>query len=418
MNTNKKKLLAIVSLILIMVFAGAAVMVSYRINSQQKVAPTAPQSEPKAAEADEADVPSEADELAREAAGTPKPKCGRCVTTANCQTGLICDTVDGRCKTNINTTICWSMPASCIVSGKATALPCVPTDVITCTPDCPTECGLAASTISTCTDSCNGAKTKACPATTACTGDITISKKAFKFDGGTYAYTTEIESVSKNQSFLYAAVIKNEGAIDATGVNITDTLNGENQDQLTFVDAKSGCTYSPTDRKVSCSNLTLKAGEEVTYAFKVKVGADAVNGDIIKNTVFVEVNGENLSATKDLTISTIVGCNHTCTGDTECSDGLVCDGTTGKCRKGTCAEEDNCLCPQVTAEPTARPTARTTAEPTARPTEGEAEAPVVVPTAVAGQPTVLPEAGILDFPGVAAFGGGLMLAIIGILLAL
>jgi hypothetical protein len=34
------------------------------------------------------------------------------------------------------------------------------------------------------------------------------------------------------------------------------------------------------------------------------------------------------------------------------------------------------------------------------------------------QPTVLPETGILDFPGVAAFGGGLLLAIVGILLAL
>ena len=36
----------------------------------------------------------------------------------------------------------------------------------------------------------------------------------------------------------------------------------------------------------------------------------------------------------------------------------------------------------------------------------------------AATPTTLPETGILDLPGVAAFGGGLLLSIVGILLAL
>jgi len=41
------------------------------------------------------------------------------------------------------------------------------------------------------------------------------------------------------------------------------------------------------------------------------------------------------------------------------------------------------------------------------------------PTAVAAQPTpeVLPETGIFDTPGLAAFGGGMLLVIIGLLLA-
>jgi hypothetical protein len=59
--------------------------------------------------------------------------------------------------------------------------------------------------------------------------------------------------------------------------------------------------------------------------------------------------------------------------------------------------------------PTATATVRATATLTASPTR--------VATAAA-TPTILPETGIFDLPGIAAFGGGLLLAVIGILLAL
>jgi len=67
--------------------------------------------------------------------------------------------------------------------------------------------------------------------------------------------------------------------------------------------------------------------------------------------------------------------------------------------------EENCVCPQApgpTEPPTSQPTSPTT-KPIAQ---------------VTARPTVLPETGILDMPGLAAFGGGLLLAIVGILLAL
>ena len=128
MNTQKKKILAIVSLLLVLVFAGAAVMVSYRINSQQKVAPSAPESIPMAAELSDADIPSEAEEAALDAAGTKKPLCGKCTTTANCKTNLICDPVDSRCKVSATATTCWVGGPACI--AKATAA-CTPTASVT-----------------------------------------------------------------------------------------------------------------------------------------------------------------------------------------------------------------------------------------------------------------------------------------------
>ncbi|HBC45118.1 MAG: hypothetical protein UX08_C0016G0001 [Candidatus Collierbacteria bacterium GW2011_GWB1_45_35] len=266
-----------------------------------------------------------------------------------------------------------------------------------------------------CSNACGRVATDICAATTACTDDLEVTKKAYKYVGGTYAYTTEIDTVAKNQTFIYAITIENFGEVDVTDVNITDTLNGEKQDQLTFVDAKSGCTYSASDRRVKCDGLTVKAGEKGVYAFKVKVAGGAVNGDIIKNVAIVNAVGTDINAANELTISTVVGCDHTCTGDSECNTGLVCDTGSSKCRLATNLGSDTCSAPMA-----ARPTSIRTPAPTR--VVGEVvvtEAPLPTERPVAAvEPTALPEAGILDFPGVAAFGGGLMLAIIGILLAL
>ena len=356
---KKNKAILSIFLILVILLIGVATMyISSKVSQEQAIAPTAPISEPKAAE-----------------------------------------TV-------------WVGSAACTVT--ATSL-CVASEVITCNPDCPTECGKIASTISTCTNSCGVATTKACAATTACTDDLEVTKKAYKYVGGTYAYTTEIDTVAKNQTFIYAIAMENFGEVDATNINITDTLNGEKQDQLTFVDAKSGCTYSASDRRVKCDGLTVKAGEKGVYAFKVKVAGGAVNGDIIKNVAIINTSGADINAANELTISTVVGCDHTCTGDSECNAGLVCDTGSSKCRLATNLESDTCSAPMA-----ARPTSIRTPTPTRVVAAVEiTEAPLPTERPVAAvEPTALPEAGILDFPGVAAFGGGLMLAIIGILLAL
>jgi len=361
---KKNKAILSIFLILVILLVGVAtIFISSKVSQEQAIAPTAPTSEPRAAE-----------------------------------------TV-------------WVGSEACTVT--ATSL-CVASEVITCNPDCPTECGKLASTISTCKDSCGIATTKACAATTACTDDLEVTKKAYKYVGGTYAYTTEIDTVAKNQTFIYAISIENFGEIDATNVNITDTLNGEKQDQLTFVDAKSGCTYSASERKVKCDGLTVKAGEKGVYAFKVKVAGGAVNGDIIKNVAIVNAVGTDITAANELTISTVVGCDHTCTGDSECNTGLVCDTGSSKCRLATNLESDTCSAPMA-ARPTSTPRPTTIRTPAPTRVVGEVEiteAPLPTERPVAAAPTALPEAGILDFPGVAAFGGGLLLAIIGILLAL
>jgi hypothetical protein len=99
---------------------------------------------------------------------------------------------------------------------------------------------------------------------------------------------------------------------------------------------------------------------------------------------------------------TIVDCNYKCNSDDNCSSGLICDSDSGRCRKPACSDEKDCSCPK------ARKTDAPTREITTRRTT----------TRTAAQPTVLKEAGILDFPGAAVFGSGLLLTIIGILLAL
>ena len=97
---------------------------------------------------------------------------------------------------------------------------------------------------------------------------------------------------------------------------------------------------------------------------------------------------------------TIVDCNYKCKTDDNCSSGLICDSDSGRCRKAACSDEKDCSCPKP----------RKTDAPTREVTRTS--------TRTATQPTVLKEAGILDFPGAAVFGSGLLLTVIGILLAL
>lgn len=415
---KNKALLSIILIIIILLVAGASIFIASRLSTQNGIAPNAPASEPKACEDQCPRSDGALESCTGSSDGTKISVCNRAGRVEVCGgKSYNCPAPGGKWAlmtlvTETPPTPAWVGSTACTVS--ATSL-CVASDPITCTPDCPTACGVAASTISTCTDSCGVAKTKACAATAVCADQITLTKKSYKNEtSDTPASYTEINSVSKNQTFIYAILIENKGAVGATGVNITDTLNGEHQDQLTFVSAQTGCTYSASDKKITCNNVTIPAGQTKQFNIRVKVSEGAVNGDIIKNTVVATVNDTDITATNEVAISTIVSCNHTCTSDTECSSGLTCDTATNKCRNATCASEDTCSCPVTRVIVTAAPRVVT-------------EAPVreiVVTEAPTGgavaeaQPTVLPETGILDFPGVAAFGGGLLLAVVGILLAL
>jgi len=82
----------------------------------------------------------------------------------------------------------------------------------------------------------------------------------------------------------------------------------------------------------------------------------------------------------------------------------------GECRSSACVTEPDCTCPAPTATATLPP--GTTATNTPIPTQVIASGSTVTPT-----PAALPEAG-LSLPGILVFGGGLLMAILGILLAL
>lgn len=493
MNNNRKNILAIVAIVLVALFISAVVYVSYRLGTGQGIIPTAPLG----SRACNAQCPVSSNKSLlisctpssdgtyqslcntkgrtepcggrtyccpraggdwttnMTACATPTPtsttsptltisptpstvlslECGVCTSNSQCSSGLFCDLRDGRCKKADGSTTCWEGSAACITTGTVV---CVPSATVTCSPDCPTACGKKASTISTCTNSCGGAATKSCPATNACQSDITVSQKTYKNEAGNtpgnYQYLNEINTVSRNQTFVYDMIIENKGEVEATNLTISNTLNDQNQGQLTFMDVNSGCTYSSAQRKVTCSGKTVAAGQKIAFAFRVKVSNTAVNGEKISNTVVLTGTNINLNNTKDLTISSVVACNQVCTSDSECISGLTCDGTSNTCRRAACTSETDCSCPvTVTTTPTATatvtpttvvtttaptstvtPTATLTTTTTISPTGSIAS----VPTVTEGEADELPETGILDFPGIAAFGGGLLLAIVGILLAL
>lgn len=235
---------------------------------------------------------------------------------------------------------------------------------------------------------------------------VTGSKSAYKNvtanTPGVYSLTTLMDTVSKSQIYIYSFELTNTGTATAAGVTIKDSL--KDITSLTYMDASPGCNYNTTDKEVTCTT-TLKPAETKTLSFRVKAADSIANGDVISNTGKITYPGGSLDLSKSLTVSTVVSCNHTCTVDAECSNGLTCDTTTNKCRLAICAAEEDCVCGVVATVTKAVPTAVKTATPTK------------IATAAA-TPSILPESGILDIPGVFAFGGGLLLAIVGILLAL
>ncbi|MFZ2202416.1 MAG: hypothetical protein WAV56_03385 [Microgenomates group bacterium] len=113
-------------------------------------------------------------------------------------------------------------------------------------------------------------------------------------------------------------------------------------------------------------------------------------------------------------------CNGDCGSDSNCQTGLICydAGAAGKrCRNPQNPTSETCEAPTATPTGTATATVTVTATGTVVPTVTIAATPTETPTATPTAP-VLPEAGILNLPGAAAFGGGLLLTILGILFAL
>lgn len=358
---NNKKILAIVLVFLVLLLGGASVYVATQLSTRQKVAPTAPESKPKAAE----------DEYVG---------CPECTVTA------LATEVD---------------------------IVCVPSGVVTCTTPvaCPTTCGLDASVQTGCADSCgNAVDDKTCAATADCEvlkAVLEGSKSAYKNVAsntpGVYTLSSLMEFVSKSQIYVYTIELKNISETTASEVVVKDSLANM---PVTYMDAVAGCSYSTGSLELTC-NTSIKPNETKKLSFRVKASDGIVNGTVISNIGKVTYPDGSLDVTKDLTASSIVGCNHTCTTIEECSTGLTCDTTTSKCRIATCLAEDDCNCPSVVVPTATRAPGATTVAPTR-----------VVTTIAKASPTILPETGIFDLPGIAAFGGGLFLAIIGILLAL
>lgn len=234
-------------------------------------------------------------------------------------------------------------------------------------------------------------------------GSKTAYKDVTTNTAGKYTLLTEMATVSKGQTYVYSIDIKNTSNVKATGVTIKDSL--KDVTELTFIDAVPECSWSTTEKMLTC-NTTLDPDQKKTFSFRVKASDAIVNGLKVSNTAKVTFDGGELTLIKDLLVSTVVGCNHVCTTDEECSTGLTCDTTANKCRKTACTAEEDCVCAVTVTK------AVTTSTPTKATT-----APTKVATAAA-TPTILPETGLLDLPGMAAFGGGLFLAVVGILLAL
>lgn len=464
---NKNKVLAIILVFLIIALGGASLYISAKINSDQAVTLNAPGQSQASACIEKCPAPN--GELwnchPKDADGSAqKSLCNRRGRVEKCGSDNYCCPAPGgtwtkdmtKCPDSPTATLTstpdptWVGSTACTVTG-AVVVACVPDGTITCTPGCPTACGTAASTITTCKDSCGNAATRQCTTTTACdTADVSITKTAYKDEdgntAGVYTLTKQIDTISDGQTFIYAITIKNDGKAVANNIVVTDPLTGQNQNILTEVDQESRCTFNTGNRTLTCAGLSLAPGVSTTLTFRVKVTGTTTNGMVIKNIATETYNGVSKTAEKDLTISSVVSCNLACTTDAECSDGLKCDTTTSMCRKEACLGQSDCSCPS-----TITPTATVTSTPTGSKTtlavcnkscnvDSDCVAGLICDNATAmcrkancvsaencscvttttktQNQATLPETGILDIPGVAAFGGGLLLVIVGILLAL
>lgn len=447
MNNKKKKILAIVLVILVLILGGASVYVATQLSTRKAVAPTAPESKPAASESATVVWSSSctatgsatavtsvsftkdayADESGNSAGSYTKnteisslAAGGTFVyhllaknNGAATISATISDTLTGG---NLDSLTFVDASSVCSYISSTRVVTCDLGDIapgktqgadirVSISDD--TENGTsivnkAVLTYDSTTINATNTLTVSNKETTVIEGTKTAYENETANTAGKYTLTTELGTVAKNQTYVYNISLTNTGDVTATGVVVKDSL--VDAVNLTFVDKVSTCTWGATEKLLTCST-TLKPDETKTFSFRVKTSSGVANGDTISNTATVIAdNADSLTLTKDLTVSSVVGCNHTCTTDEECSSGLTCDATTSKCRLAACLTQTDCDCTTTT-------TTVTTVTKTV----------TVTPTKIAttaATPTTLPETGILDLPGVAAFGGGLVLAVVGILLAL
>lgn len=273
-----------------------------------------------------------------------------------------------------------------------------------------------------------------------CFADLAVKTKTYADDArnkeGVYYTDKEITKISRGQVMVYTMEIKNNGEGGAKNVVVTDSLTGQNQNILSFIDSESKCEFNFTSKKLICKieSIPYKGAEKIK--FRVRVGQTALNGKKIRNTVRAVYGNKSKEDSIETLVSSIVTCNETCTNDTECTAGLACDVLSGKCRKPTCISSATCSCvtASVTTTPTKTPTVTPSTSMSMLPDTGEDDATPTITTTTTPTKKValveeidtgaeqedgsLPASGIFGLPQVTVLGGGMILAIIGLFLAL
>lgn len=278
------------------------------------------------------------------------------------------------------------------------------------------------------TQTSNCGNTKEISGTKVCNPDLSISKKVYGDDtrntDGTYYIGETISKIARGETLVYGLEIKNNGEGKAKNVIVTDVLTGQNQNLLTFLDSESKCTFDYPSKKLTCTIDNMDSEGVENIKFRAKVAQTAMNGKVIRNTVKVTYANKVKQASVDVLVSSVVNCNEYCSSDSECLTGLACDVFTNKCRRPSCSQSSTCICPTPTATATIRPTATPTEEIVDFPESSQTTpnivttTPVMVAEEAAPTAAYLPETGILDMQQTTIFGGGIILAILGLFLAL
>ena len=324
---------------------------------------------------------------------------------------------------------------------------CGTTRVVDGTKNCCVETTWTPTSLSnTCSDrkvtqTSNCGTTREVNGTKTCFADLTVATKTYADDSrnkeGVYYTDKEITKISRGQVMVYTMEIKNKGEGGARNVVITDTLTGQNQNLLSFVDSESKCSFNFTSKKLTCKIDSIPYRGAEKLKFRVRVSQTALNGKIIRNTVRATYGNKSKEDTIETLVSSIVTCNEVCSNDTECAAGLACDALSGKCRKPTCISSTTCDCTTANATVTATvtatrtPTVTPSVTVTTLPDADEDDLPTVTTTKTPTKEVAmideidageeedsLPDSGIFDLPQGAILGGGVILAIIGLFLAL
>jgi hypothetical protein len=102
--------------------------------------------------------------------------------------------------------------------------------------------------------------------------------------------------------------VKNSGTGSAKNFKISDTLTGQNQNMITFVDSEDNCSFDYPSKKLTCEIENLAPRGVVNPKFRVKVNQLALNGKVIRNTAKVSYGSKTRELNRCL-ISSIVSCN-------------------------------------------------------------------------------------------------------------